>query len=116
MLGLPFDTFRALWERYIHCPLQSIIEFDFALTSFKHDIEELFGVFIGGYRELAYFPAELRNPIMDAGSDMKLLKIVYEGIKRIVEPYSLKKKYVKMDSDKNTFMLLTEQGEGVGLG
>lgn len=89
LLGLPFDTFRALWQRYIHCPIQSIIEFEFALTSFKHNTEELFGSFISGYRELACFPAELRNPIIDAGSNLNLLEVVYDGIKRIVEPYSL---------------------------
>lgn len=89
LLGLPFDTFRALWHRYIYCPIQSIIEFDFALTSFKHDIEELFGSFTRGYSELAYFPAGLRNPIIDAGSNMNLLEVVYDGVKRIVEPYSL---------------------------
>ena len=39
--------------------------------------------------ELAYFPSELRNPIMEAGSSMTLLRVTYDGITRTVEPYSL---------------------------
>ena len=37
----------------------------------------------------AFFPAHLRYPILQAGADITLLEIVYDGIKRIVEPYSL---------------------------
>ena len=115
LLGLPFDTFRALWQRYIYCPIQSIIEFDFALTSFKHDIEELFGSFVSRYGELAYFPAELRNPIIDAGSNMNLLEVVYDGIKRIVEPYSLVYK-IRRDGYGQEYFYVHDRTGGRGSG
>jgi len=89
LLELPFEIFRGIWHKYIICPRQSFIEFDFALHNFKQNVEELFGSFAVGYRQLAYFPAKFRNPIIDAGSNMTLLEVVYDGIKRIVEPYSL---------------------------
>jgi len=38
---------------------------------------------------LAFYPPELRNPILEAGSEQKILKLVYDGIERDVEPYSL---------------------------
>jgi predicted nucleotidyltransferase component of viral defense system len=89
LLGLSFEVFRGIWNRYIVCPKQSVLHFDFVLRSFKQSIEQLFGDSAVGYRELAYFPANLRNPIIDAGSSMTLLEVVYDGIKRTVEPYSL---------------------------
>lgn len=89
LLELPFDVFRSVWHKYIVCPIQSIMEYDFALSNFKQNIEELFGGLGIGYGELAYFPAKFRNPIIDAGSNVTLLEVVYDGIKRIVEPYSL---------------------------
>lgn len=89
LLELPFEIFRGIWHKYIVCPKQSIIEYDFALHNFKQNIQELFGGFKIGYRHLAYFPAQFRNPIIDAGSNMTLLEVVYDGITRTVEPYSL---------------------------
>ncbi len=89
LLELPFDVFRALWNRYIICPKQSRLDFDFAINSFKRSVEDIFGAFAIGYGRLAYFPARLRNPIIDAGRNISLLKLTYDGIQREVEPYSL---------------------------
>ena len=89
LLALPFDFFRAVWNKYIICPKPSRIEFDFVLDNFKQSIEELFGVFKPGFRELAFFPANLRNPIIDAGRELFIIKLTYDGITREVEPYSL---------------------------
>lgn len=88
-LELPFEFFRGIWHKYIVCPKISIIDFDFAIQNFKLNIEELFGSFAPRYSRLPYFPANLRNPIIEAGFNMNLLAIVYDGIRRIVEPYSL---------------------------
>ncbi|HMB57200.1 MAG TPA: hypothetical protein VKM35_08310, partial [Arenimonas sp.] len=38
---------------------------------------------------LAFFPAELRNPIMDAARERKLVRLSYDGVERLVEPYAL---------------------------
>ncbi|MHC4479140.1 MAG: nucleotidyl transferase AbiEii/AbiGii toxin family protein [Planctomycetota bacterium] len=89
LLELPFEVFRGIWHKYIVCPMQSVIKYELALTNFKQNIEELFGKFGAGYGRLAFFPAKLRNPIIDAGSTTTLLEVVYDGIKRQVEPYSL---------------------------
>jgi len=89
LLELPFEFFRAIWNKFIICPRQSRLDFDFVIKNFKQSIEELFGTFSLGYQQLAYFPARLRNPIIDAGSNLTLLKLTYDGIQRIVEPYSL---------------------------
>jgi hypothetical protein len=53
-------------------------------------IDDLFAA-MGAYMDpsLAFFPPELRNPIMDAGSSKTLLRFTYDGIQREVEPYCL---------------------------
>jgi len=70
-------------------PKQSRLDFDETLARFRDGIEALFGSFAPSYRQLAYFPANLRNPIIEAGSELTLLKLTYDGIQRDVEPYSL---------------------------
>lgn len=37
----------------------------------------------------AFFPSALRDPIMEAGADRRLLRLIYDGVQRNVEPYSL---------------------------
>ena len=37
----------------------------------------------------AFYPSGLRNPILQAGSEKRLLKVTYDGVARLVEPYSL---------------------------
>jgi predicted nucleotidyltransferase component of viral defense system len=89
LLGLPLELFRAIWNKYIICPKQSRLDFDETLSRFKEGIEDLFASFPTGFGHLAYFPANLRNPIIEAGSELTLLKLTYDGIQREVEPYSL---------------------------
>jgi len=89
LLELPFEVFRGVWQKYIVCPMQSIIKYELALKNFKESIEELFGGFGVGYGKLAFFPAKLRNAIIDAGSRTTVLEVVYDGIKRQVEAYAL---------------------------
>lgn len=90
LLGLPMTVFKAAWEKYIVCPVQSWIDFDQAALRFASLIEELFEL-VGGRVEpsLAFFPPELRNPIMEAGAQKHLIRLRYHGIERTVEPYSL---------------------------
>lgn len=90
LLGLPFDFFRSVWERFIVCPTQSRFNFEDAATHFRDFIEELFAGHTGRRdASPAYFPAEMRNHIMDAARTRKLLKITYDGVQRLVEPYAL---------------------------
>ena len=64
--------------------------FENAIDTLRSGIEALFGsVAQRPQMAAAYYPADLRNPILEAGSERKLLRLTYEGIPRIVEPYEL---------------------------
>lgn len=90
LLDLPLETFRAIWHKYLVCPIQSIFDFDTALNRFKENIEGLFaGMQIDRYGQIAFFPSHFRNAIMEAASDLKMLDMTYDGQRRLVEPYSL---------------------------
>ncbi len=89
LLGLPLEVFRAVWTKYIICPKISRVDFDTVLAQFTQNIQELFGNFPIGYAALAYFPSHLRNAVIDAGGNLTLLSVTYDGIRRTVEPYSL---------------------------
>ena len=89
LLGLPFEKIQNAWNKYIVCPKQILIRFEEGLQRFRENMEELFANL--GYRRqaLAFFPAEYRNPIMDAATSMTLLRLTYNNATRLVEPYSL---------------------------
>jgi Nucleotidyl transferase AbiEii toxin, Type IV TA system len=90
LLGIPFDFFKSFWEKHIVCPRTSKIPFDAAISAFKDGLEFLFSDFSYGFgNEIAFFPSNLRNPILQAGSEQTLLKVIYKGKERLFEPYSL---------------------------
>lgn len=90
LLGIPVDFFRSAWERYVVCPVASRFSFDTAMANFRAFVEELFvGTSARHGSSLAFFPADLRNPIMDAARERKLLRVTYDGTERLVEPYAL---------------------------
>ncbi len=98
LLELPFEFFKGVWNKYIVCPKQSLIDFETAISSFRSGIEALFERFqVDYYGRIAFFPAALRNIILDAGSNFNLLEIVYDHHRRIVEPYALTFKIRKSD-------------------
>jgi predicted nucleotidyltransferase component of viral defense system len=92
LLELPLNLLRAAWQRYIICPLESVLDFDWTVQQFQVFIQELFavqGVGIPYRAQFAYFPSHIRNPIMEAGQNLRLLRLTYDGVPRIVEPYSM---------------------------
>jgi predicted nucleotidyltransferase component of viral defense system len=90
LLDLPLETFRGIWQKYLVCQLQSLFDFDTALTRFKEDIESVFaGLRVDYYGQIAFYPSKFRNTIMQAASNLTLLDITYDGRRRLVEPYSL---------------------------
>jgi len=90
LLNLPFEAFRSIWHKYLVCPIQSLFDLDTALNRFKENIEDLFvGFGLDRYGELAFYPSEFRNSIMEAATNHTLLDITYDGRRRLVEPYSL---------------------------
>lgn len=89
LLDLPFGYFKEVWKKYIVCPRQSEFEFDNGLSHFQTLMNELFASFSPNRSTLAFFPSKFRTPIMEAGQSQTLLKVVYDGIERQIEPYAL---------------------------
>jgi predicted nucleotidyltransferase component of viral defense system len=89
LLSVPFDVMRGFWDRIV-CPAAARLPFEEAVAGLKQVISELFAPFgYGGQLAQLYFPAQLRNPILEAGAGQRLLRLTYDGITRAVEPYSL---------------------------
>lgn len=90
LLDLPLDVFRGYWGKVL-VPAAARMSFDEAVSSLQAGIAELFMPY-EDYRggELAFWPSRLRNLILEAGAERKLLRLTYQGIPRIVEPYSLR--------------------------
>lgn len=91
LLGLPVPVFKAAWEKYIVCPVQSRLDFDRAQSVYSGFIDSIFEMVGGGAHLVsdAFFPAELRNAFLEAGAGKKLMRLEYDGVSRIVEPYAL---------------------------
>jgi predicted nucleotidyltransferase component of viral defense system len=91
LLDLPLEGFRAVWNKYLVCPLQSLVDIDTAIGRFKEIIESIFQGLVPNFHDsFAFFPSQHRNMIMQAGSELTLLQITYDyGGPRLVEPYSL---------------------------
>ena len=89
LLGVPLDLLRGFWGKVV-CPQATRLTFDSAVSLLRDGIATLFEPFSwGAHLAGLYFPAEFRNPILQAGSDLTLLRVTYDGITRDVEPYSL---------------------------
>lgn len=92
LLGIPMPFFKAAWEKYV-APLAARLSFEKAEEGFRSTIESIFeGVFTRGWGAQPFFPAELRNLIMEAAGARKVLALSYDGRDRFVEPYSLEYK------------------------
>jgi len=88
-LNLPLQIMKGLWQSYLVCPKDTIIDFGAAVDRFVAHVDELFAGFPAGTGDFMFFPVEYRNTIFEAGTSMTMLDIVYDGIRRMVEPYSL---------------------------
>jgi predicted nucleotidyltransferase component of viral defense system len=89
LLDLPLDIYRGWWHKVL-VPAASWMSFETAVETLRSGITELFAPYAAGGRgELAFYPSRLRNPIMQAGADRKLVRVTYHGATRIMEPYSL---------------------------
>ena len=97
LLELPFQAIRAFWNEYVVCPKPSLFTFDDAENWFKTVVGELFALIeprfayagMGGRSALSYFPSSFREEIMEAARLQRLLRLVYDGMERSVEPYAL---------------------------
>lgn len=103
LVGVPFDLMKDFWSKLV-CPKDTLIAFDEAVSMFSSSLAGLFDSFgVGHASELAFYPADLRNKIMDAGQRQKLLRMTYQGASREVEPYSLKYQTTKDGTGREYF-------------
>lgn len=117
LLGLPMPFFRAAWERYIVCPIESRITFDEVEGLYARFIESIFETTAFGSRlSEAFFPAELRNAFLQAGSERKLLRLSYDGYERVVEPYALSYKRPANGAPREYFYVWDRVGGSSGPG
>src|SRR5438552_10735498 len=64
LLGVPFDLVRGFWGKVV-CPKGSLFSFESAVSMLRDGLVSLFAPFSwGAHLAGAYFPAELRNPIL----------------------------------------------------
>jgi predicted nucleotidyltransferase component of viral defense system len=90
LVNLPFAALGTIWERFVVCPVRSVLSFDAVKERFLGHLEQMFAAFADApWRDLAFFPSNLRTPIMEAGASQRLLRMRYHGVERLVEPYSL---------------------------
>lgn len=89
LLGLPMAFFRGAWNKYV-APVGGRLEFDKAADGFVASINEIFGTTGGDHwGHQPFYPAELRNLILEAGAGKRVMRLEYDGRTREVEPYSL---------------------------
>lgn len=111
LLGLPTELLRGFWGKVV-VPSASRMSFDDAIAAFRSGVSDLFAPYgRAPQRELAFFPSQLRNPILDAGASRKLLQLTYDGISRIVEPYSLEFKR-RRDGVANEYLYVWDRTGG----
>ncbi len=94
---LPLELFKGFWGKVV-CPASSRMTFERAVELLSTGLEALFAPFGGGGQVVAaFYPAELRNPILQAGAERRMVSLTYHGATRLVEPYSLAFKRRKSD-------------------
>jgi predicted nucleotidyltransferase component of viral defense system len=98
LLQLPFQIIRGLWSEYLVCPKFSNFSFDDAEQWFKSSIGDMFSLLepryatagaMGWSERRYYYPARFRDTIIEAGRLKRLIRLVYDGLERRVEPYAL---------------------------
>jgi predicted nucleotidyltransferase component of viral defense system len=111
LLAVPFEIMRDYWNQ-IACDPDSRIDFTTAVDRFKAEIEELFSSFdAGNANQLAFFPPDLRTPIIEAGRSRTLLRVTYGGSVRLVEPYALTFKW-RQDGAGQEYLYVWDQTGG----
>lgn len=117
LLKTPFNFFREFWDKGVVCTKQVLIGVEDAIAAFTADIEDLFKIFPEGwYSDFAYFHADLRVPILEAGRTMTCLKITYGGYERLVEPYSLRYMQRRDGAEREYFYVYDRVGGSSGPG
>lgn len=115
-LGLPFQILRAAWDKFVVTPVASVIDFDVAVERFSENMRTLFAQYTYTAANVSYFPAHLRNQIMQAATDLNVLGVTYGGRRREVEPYSLVFKRRKRDGFGQEYLYVWDRTGGIDSG
>lgn len=121
LLGVKLETYRPFWNT-LTAPITSLFQFDVVVANFNQMVSDLFSLipapqsprpvfaptyvsqrhYIGGYGGFysspSYFSSDVRNTIINAGRDRKMVELSYDGYDRLVEPYSMEY-YVRKKDD-----------------
>jgi predicted nucleotidyltransferase component of viral defense system len=102
LLELPFQVLRGFWREYLVTPRASIIDFEEAESAFRSAVGELFALVltqpsfatagVPGTSYAAspnYYRSSARATIFEAGRLRRILRLLYDGSSRQVEPYAL---------------------------
>jgi predicted nucleotidyltransferase component of viral defense system/DNA-directed RNA polymerase subunit RPC12/RpoP len=117
LLNSPFTFFRDFWEKGFVCAKQVAIGVEEAITFFTADLSKLFEIYPQNtFSAFAYFGADLRGPIMEAGRSMTCLNITYGGYERLVEPYSLRYMQRRDGAEREYFYVYDRVGGNSGPG
>ncbi|MEX2341106.1 MAG: nucleotidyl transferase AbiEii/AbiGii toxin family protein [Candidatus Paceibacterota bacterium] len=111
LLKTTFDYFKEQWVKSIVCAKQFFMNVEDAVAIFVADMDSLFSDYSdNGYAQFAYFPANLRMPIMNAARTQTVLKIRYKNEDRVVEPYSLKYLQRRDGAEREYFFVFNRSG------
>ncbi len=117
LLKTPFQFFREYWGKSIVCAKQALIGVEEAIATFTTDLNDLFNIYSqNSFSTFAYFNADMRIPIMEAGRTMTCLKITYGGYDRLVEPYSLRYMQRRDGAEREYFYVYDRVGGNSGPG
>lgn len=88
-IDLPLEALSSFWSKYISCPNVSWFDFEKAKSGFDELIQSLIPGHAEHHYDHTFFPSSLRNPILEAADAQVLLRFVYDGAERLIEPYEL---------------------------
>ncbi|WP_036306367.1 nucleotidyl transferase AbiEii/AbiGii toxin family protein, partial [Methyloglobulus morosus] len=120
LLSVPIGDFNLSWKD-LFVPVASVFSFDYVLEQFTTLINALFDLVLpeSQYRNLgggigsgypnrivdfSYCPGNVRNAILEAGRNRRLIEMTYSGYRRLVEPYRLEYYVRKKDGVGNEYL------------
>ncbi len=110
LCGLPFGGFQPDWDEHLHCPDPIRLSLADAQSRFVSVVDSMFGSLPTGGSGPIFFPALMRNMILEAGRTQTLLEMTYNDVRRHVEPYSLKFKHSSSGSKEYLYVFDTTGG------
>lgn len=90
LVNLPVAAIRCLIDKYVQAPSTCVIPIGDAPSLFTEHITSLFGDVSNQMPYgLSFFDWSTREKIMNAGQNTHLMRLVYKGEARVIEPYSI---------------------------